>query len=83
MMLRCSLIHIIIIILRYIIYSVYLCLSLGLGLFMSYLCHLIEPDAHACFFANFSEYLLLFWTITWMNKVNNFQIAPGQPDGVA
>ena len=36
MLLRCCLIHIIIIILRHILYLVNLCLCLGLGPFMSY-----------------------------------------------
>ena len=40
MLLRCCLIHITIIIPRKILYLVSLCLCLGQGLFMSYLCHL-------------------------------------------
>ena len=42
MLLWCCLIHIIIIILRHILYLVNLCPYLGLGLFMSYLCHLFS-----------------------------------------
>ena len=38
MLLRCCLIHVAIIILRHILYLVYLCPWLGLGQFMSYLC---------------------------------------------
>ena len=40
MLFRCCFIHVNIIILRHILYLVYLCLSLGLGLFMLYLCDL-------------------------------------------
>ena len=39
-LLRCCLIHIIIIILRHVLYLLYLCPCLDLGLFMSYLCDL-------------------------------------------
>ena len=34
-------------------------------------------------FAHFLEYVLLFLTITWINNVNNFQIAKVQPQGIA
>ena len=40
MLLRCFLIQITIILMRYILCLVYLCTCLGLGLFMSYLCDL-------------------------------------------
>ena len=70
---QCCLKHITIIILRYILYLVYLCPCLGFGLFMSYICDLffifslafiiINPitslkQTHL-FFAHFLEYLLL------------------------
>ena len=42
MLFRFCLIHITIIILRHTLYLVYLCLCLGLGLFMSYLCDLFS-----------------------------------------
>ena len=74
MLLRCCLIHITIIILRHILYLVYFCLCLGLGLFMSYLCdllfifslifivinHLTSLKQTHLLFVYFSEYLLLF-----------------------
>ena len=90
MFLRCCLMHITIIITRHILYLVYLCSCLGLGLFMSYLCDLffifililmvinniISLKRTHLFFAHF--FLLFpttFYMITWMKKVNNFQIA--------
>ena len=74
MLLRCYLIHITIIILRYILHLVYLCPSLGLSLFMTYLSDLFFifsltftvinritslKQTHL-FFVHFLEYLLLF-----------------------
>ena len=92
MLLRCYLIHKRIIILRH--FLLYLCLSLDLGLFMSYLCDLfflfiminriislIQTHLFFClFFQNMSYY---FWMITWMKNVNNFQIGKVQPQDVA
>ena len=72
MLLRCYLIHIIIIILRHVLYLLYLCPCLDLGLFMSYLCDLffififiliminrMNTDALVLLLI-FSEYVLLF-----------------------
>ena len=74
MLLRFCLIHIIIIILKHILYLPYLSPCLGLGLFMSYLCDLFFivslifivinstislKQAHM-FFVHFLKYLLLF-----------------------
>ena len=50
MLLRCCLIHLIIIIWRYFLYLLYLCSFLDLGLYMSYLCS----------FAYFIKHVLLF-----------------------
>ena len=72
--LRCCLIHISIIVLRYILHLVYLSPCLGLGLFMSYLCdlffiisltfivinHITSFKQTYLFFVQFLEYLLLF-----------------------
>ena len=68
MLLRCCLIHITSIILRYILYLVYVCLCLGVDLFMSYVCDLlfifslifVAINQTHMSFAYFSEYLLLF-----------------------
>ena len=73
-LLRCCLIHITIIIPRHILYLVYLCACLGLGLFTSYLCsffsfsasifivinHISSFKQTYLFFVHFLEYLLLF-----------------------
>ena len=87
MLLRCCLIHITIIILRPILYLVYLCPCLGLCLFISYLCDLFYIFSLIFIFINyitslkqtylflphFLEYLPFFFLmITWMNKANNF-----------
>ena len=74
MLLRCCLMHITIIILRQILYLVYLCPCLGVGLFMLYLCdlflifslifvaisHIISLKQAQLFFVRFLEYLPLF-----------------------
>ena len=74
MLLRCSLIHITITLLRQISYLVYLCPTLGLGLFILYLCDLffifslifiVINDITSfkqtyLLFVHFLEYLLLF-----------------------
>ena len=68
MLLRCCLIHITSIMLRYNLCLVYVCLCLGLDIFMSYLCDLlfifslifVVINQTHMFFAYFSEYLLLF-----------------------
>ena len=76
MLLRCCLIHIIIIILRHVSYLIYLCpgLGLGLGLLMSYLCdlllifclififinHVTSLKQTRLAFVHFLKYLLLF-----------------------
>ena len=85
MLLRCCLIHRAIIILRHILYLVYPCSCLGLGLFMSYLCdlrfifsltfivinHITLFKRPLGIFWNISNY---FWMIRWMKKANNFPI---------
>ena len=93
MLLRRSLIHITIILLRPILYLVFFCPCLGLGLFMSYLCDLLFifslifivinyitslKQTHL-FFVYFLEYLLFFWMKTWIKKGKNFQIEKVQP----
>ena len=40
--------------------------------------HLIHEYRQTCFFA-FLEYVYSFWVITWMEGVNNFQVAKVQP----
>ena len=80
------------IVLRRILYLVYLCL--GLDLFMLYLCDLFfifslifiiinHVTVLKQFFIFFRIAPCHFWIIMWMNKANNFQIAKGQPQGVA
>ena len=95
MLLRCYLLHITIIILRNFLCLVYLSLFLGLVLFKSYLCdplfifstifiiinHIISLRQTHLFFTNFFSHHL--WMITWIKKVNNFQTAKVQPQGVA
>ena len=85
MFLRCWLIHVSIIILRRVLYLLYLCSSLDLCLFMSYLCDLFflfvfifiminrtNADAFVLLLIvqNMSYY---FWMRTWMRNANNFQ----------
>ena len=75
-----------------------MCPCLGLGLFMSYLCDLfpifslifiVIGDITSLKQSNFFFYILrisliyLFWMTTWMKKMNNFQIAKVQLQGVA
>ena len=73
MLFTCCLIYITIIILRHILYLAYLCLFLGLGLFMSYLCDLfyifsiffvvinhMTSFRQTLVFLIFLEYLLIF-----------------------
>ena len=74
MLLRCCLIHTAITILRHILYLVYFCPCLGLGLFMSFLFylfftfslifivinHIMSLKQTHLFFVHFLEYLLLF-----------------------
>ena len=78
MLLRCCLIHINIFILRYILYLVYLCPCLGLGLFMSYISvpffifslafiainHITSLKQAYLFFVHFLEHLLLFFFLS-------------------
>ena len=73
-LLRCCLIHVTIIILRHILYLLYLCPCLGLGLSMSVLCdlffifsiafivinHITSFKQTLLFFIHFLEYLVLF-----------------------
>ena len=92
MLLRCCVIHITIIILRDILYLVYLCPCLGQ--IMLYLCdlffifsfifivinHITLLKQKHLFFVQFLECLL--WMITWMKKKNHFKLAKVQPQGV-
>ena len=92
-----GLIHITIIILRHILYLVYLCLCLRLVLFMLYLYdiffqfhthfhqnyHIILLKQTHLFLAQFLEYLILVLDDTIEEKVNSSQIAKAQPKGVA
>ena len=96
-LLGCCLTLVAIIILKHILYSVYLRSCLGLGLFMSHLCdlffifslifivinHITSLKQTHLFFENFLEYLLLVLDNKVDKKGNNFQIAKGQPQGVA
>ena len=90
MLLRCCLIYITIFILRHILYLVYLCPCLGLGLFMSYLCdlffvfslifmvinHIPLFKQTYLLFAHFQNISYYFWM---MKKASYFQIAKVQP----
>ena len=94
MLLRCCLMHITIIIQKYILYLVYLYPCLDIGLFMLYLwdlhfifnliCTLINPITlfkQMCLFFvdTFYRTSPYFRRITWMKKAINFQIAKVQP----
>ena len=94
---RCCLIHSSIIILRNILYLVYSCPCLGLGLFMSYLGdpffffslifivinRITSLKQTHLFFIHILEYLLLFLDDNKMKKADDFQIAKVQPQCVA
>ena len=96
-LLRCCLIHSSIIILRNILYLVYSCPCLGLGLFMSYLGdpffffslifivinRITSLKQTHLFFIHILEYLLLFLDDNKMKKADDFQIAKVQPQRVA
>ena len=89
MLLRCCLIHITNIVLLNILYLVYLCSCLGLGLFILYLCdilfifslifiiinHIILSKETHLFCYIFYNISFYFWMIKLMNKVKNFLIA--------
>ena len=61
MLLRCSLTHETIVLLRHISYAVYMYPCLGLGLFMSYICNLFFIfSLIVLVFFHFLDYLLLF-----------------------
>ena len=94
MLLRCCLIHAVIILPRHSLYLVYVCPCLGLGLFMSYLCDLyfifslifivinhITSFRQTYFFCAFLENLLL--CLDDNVDEEHFQIAKVQPHGVA
>ena len=97
MLLRCCLIHITIIILRHILYLVYLRPCLALGLFMSYLCdlfsifclifvainHITLFKPTYLLFVHFLEYHLLFWDDNVDGKSKFFQVAKIQLKGDA
>ena len=76
-----------IIILRHILYSVYLYRFPGLGPILSCLCHLIfifslifiainhiTSLKQTLVFWTFLEWLLLFWMTTWMKRKFNFKV---------
>ena len=83
-MVRCCLIHIIIIIMRHILYLAYLCPCLCLGLFISYLCvlffifsltfivinHITLLRQTHLFFVPFLEHILLFFDDNEDEKAN-------------
>ena len=77
MLLRCCLISITFIILRHILYLVYLCPCLALGLFMLYLCDQFFMFSLIFIVINHISSLKqrhdYFWIITWINKATNFQ----------
>ena len=91
---RFCLIHRTIIILRHILYFVYMCPCLGLDryiyiyiyisnlrdLFFNFQAHL---NRRTCFFYVIRISSVNFWMLTLMKKANNFQIAWVQPQGVA
>ena len=75
------------------LYLLYLCICLDLGLFMSNLSDLFfiftlifiminRMNTDTCSFDYFVEYVHYFWMITWIKNVNNFQIAKVQSQGV-
>ena len=89
MLLRCRLIHITINILRNILYLVYLCSCIGLGLFMWYSCnlffilnlififinHITSLKQMHSFLYIFQNTSYYFSKITWMKKTNSSQRA--------
>ena len=93
MLLTCCFIHVKIIILRHILYLVYLCPCLGLDQFMSYICDLLfifilifSVINHATsskqtylFFVHFLECLLLFFIDNMDEKANDSQMEKVQP----
>ena len=97
MLLRCCLIHLIITILRHILYLVCLCQCLSLGLFVSYLCRLFSNFSlifleinhrmifkqRYMFFTVFKNNSYNFLMITWMKKAQTFQLGKVYPQGVA
>ena len=93
-LLRFCLIHITVIVLRHILYLVYLCSCLGPGLFKSHLYfiftlmfsvinYVTSFKQTYLFFVHFWNKSHYFWMITWMRKANNFQTVKVQPQGVA
>ena len=92
MMLMCCLLHVTIIILRQILHLVYSSPCLYLFLLASNLCDqfliisfifivLNNKSSHKkthLFYAHFLEYIILVWMMTWIKKVNSFQIAKVQ-----
>ena len=97
MLLRCCLIHKTIILLKHILYLVYLCSCLGVGLLMSYLCdlflifslififinHITALKQTHLAFVQFLKYLLLSLDDKVDEESEYFQIAKVQPQGVA
>ena len=93
----CCLIHIVIIILRNILYLVYLSLCLGVDLLMSDLWdlffifslifivinHITSLKWTHLFFVHFLNISYCFRMIMWIKKASNFQIAKVQPPSVA
>ena len=81
---KCCL-NITIIILRHILYFVYLGPCLDLGLFMSYLCDLffVLSLIFHLVFVYFKNISYCFWMTMWIKKMNYFPIAKVQSQGVA
>ena len=91
---RCCLIHATIIMVSHILYLLYMCPCLDLGLLISYQCdllfifsfifivinHITSFKQTYLFFVHFLERLLLF--LDDNVEANNFQIAKDQPQGV-
>ena len=85
MLLRCYLIHITII--YFIFYVQYICVHVQAQFHLcciyviqfSFSASLKQTHLFLCIFQNVSHY---FWMIAWMKKVNNFQEAKFQPQGV-
>ena len=94
MFFRYCLIHITIIILRHNLYILCLCPCLDLDLFMPHLCDLFFISSLILIVINYITWFkltyLFFWNIfyyfrmiTWIKKVNNFEITKGKFQGIA
>ena len=91
MLLRCCLIHTIIVIMRHFLHLLHLCRCLGLDLFVPSLCDLFLISIFIFIMINriilllyiFQNMSYYFWMVTWMTSVNNFHIATVQSQSVA